>query len=317
MDKVTWVKNFALCKELEIAGKFIYDGMQDLNSMLNYCDDEHIFCFLYKISVGIERLQKITYTLLKNPSEEEYENFEKELITPSHGELQKKIKELSGIDFMPTHNSFIQMLDIFYKSYRYDRYILNTDLYGERNLFAQYITENLNKDDISIDPPFVTPVENSTKKYLGKIIGLIAQSYYELIHEKSNELNIYAYELNSCSKSMKIFHNNCNERNIQQQFVDEQIALKELLIFIVNTKDTSGFYDFLKEIPPLDIDINMVQEYIWEILKGNIPQTLIDEVDFLYSETKDFKIKDRIEMLGCIGNPYCYFDDYDEDDIES
>ena len=26
--------------------------------------------------------------------------------------------------------------------------------------------------------------------------------------------------------------NNCNERNIQQQFVDEQIALKELLIFI-------------------------------------------------------------------------------------
>ena len=107
MDKVTWAKNFALCKELEIAGKFIYDGMQDLNSMLNYCDDEHIFCFLYKISVGIERLQKITYTLLKNPSEEEYENFEKELITHSHGELQKKIKELSGIDFMPTHNSFI------------------------------------------------------------------------------------------------------------------------------------------------------------------------------------------------------------------
>jgi hypothetical protein len=118
---------------------------------------------------------------------------------------------------------------------------------------------------------------------------------------------------------MKIFQNDCNKKNLRQQFIDEQIAYKELIIFLMNTTQKSGFYNFIKEISPLDIDIALVQDYLFEIIKGDVPQALIDEIDFLYSEqAAEFDIKDRLEMLGCIGNPNCHFPDENEfcDDIE-
>lgn len=318
MDKPTWVKNFALCKEIEIAGKFIYDGMLDLNKMLNYVDDENIFCFLYKVSVGIERLQKIAYTLLKNPNESEYEIIEKELITHSHMELHNKIKKIVNLELSKHQNSFIQMLDSFYKTYRYDRFNLNTNLTGERYIFIEYIKKGLSKN-IETQDIFISPVDEQTKRFLGRVIGALAKLYYELIHNQSEKLNIYTYELNSCSKSMKIFQNDCNERNLRQQFIDEQIAYKELIIFLMNTTKSSGFYKFIKEIPPLDIDIPLVQDYLYEIIKGDVPQALIDEIDFLYSEQNDeFDLKERLEMLKCIGNPNCHFPNEDEffDDFE-
>ncbi len=318
MDKVTWVKNFAMCKEISIAGKFIYDGMLDLNRMVNYVDDENIFCFLYKVSVGIERLQKIAYILLRNPGESEYEAIEKELITHSHAELHNKIKKLTNINLSTHQNAFIQMLGDFYKTYRYDRFNLNTDLTGERSMFIKYVRSRLG-EDIQILDIFVSPVSEKTKKFLGKIIGHLAKIYYDLIYEQSVKLNIYAYELDSCSKSMKIFHNDCNEKNLQQQFINEQIAFKELLIFLMNTSKKSGFYDFIKEIPPLDIDIALVQDYLLELVKGDVPQVLIDEVEFLYSEEEGFYIKERLEMLNCMNNRFCCFDDEDElfDDFPS
>lgn len=318
MDKATWVKNFALGKEIEIAGKFIYDGMLDLGRMVNYVDDENIFCFLYKVSVGIERLQKITYTLLRNPNESEYEAVEKELITHSHTGLHNKIEKLINANLTEHQSAFIQMIGSFYKTYRYDRFNLNTNLTGERSIFIEYIQKRLNKT-IEIQGVFVTPVDEETKRFLGKTIGHLAKMYYELICKQSRDLNIYTYELNSCSKSMKIFQNDCNRKNLRQQFIDEQIAYKELIIFLMNTTQRSGFYNFIKEIPPLDIDIALVQDYLFEITKGDIPQPLIDEIEFLYSEKEeDFDIKERIEMLKCIGNPNCHFPDEDEffDDFE-
>jgi hypothetical protein len=84
MDQVTFVKNFALNREVGITGKFIYDGMHDLNCIYGYQDIDNIFGFLYKISVGMERLQKIAYILLKNPNSEDYETIEQEIITHSY-----------------------------------------------------------------------------------------------------------------------------------------------------------------------------------------------------------------------------------------
>ena len=45
---------------LEISGEFIYDGIQALNTMDSSSNSAELFSFLYHISVGIERLQKIT-----------------------------------------------------------------------------------------------------------------------------------------------------------------------------------------------------------------------------------------------------------------
>jgi hypothetical protein len=53
-------KNFNMVYELEISGEFIYDGIQALNTMDSSSNSAELFSFLYHISVGIERLQKIT-----------------------------------------------------------------------------------------------------------------------------------------------------------------------------------------------------------------------------------------------------------------
>ena len=84
--------------------------------------------------------------------------------------------------------------------------------------------------------------------------------------------------------------------------------LQELLIFLLNTKQSSRFYNFIKSIPALNIDIAMIQEYLSEFIKGEFPQQLIDELEELYLNN-DFDKKERFSMLSCIGSPYCYFDE--------
>ena len=57
-------RNFKMGTELDIAGTFIYDGINSLKSMGNFEVESEIFSFLYHISVGIERMQKIIIVLI-------------------------------------------------------------------------------------------------------------------------------------------------------------------------------------------------------------------------------------------------------------
>jgi hypothetical protein len=315
MDNMNMHRSLALRQELEIAGNFIYDGMRDLDGMNNYFEDEKIFSFLYKISVGVERLQKIAFVLLKSPHESGYETIEKELKTHSHTELQRKIKELANLNISEDENELIDMLCSFYKAYRYNRFNSNTKITGERNIFIQYIEKRLKKiiETKGIFAELVARIDEEDKQFLGKIIGSIVSRYYELIRDQCGRLNIYTYELKPRSKSMKIFQRDCNEKNLRQQFIKEQIAYKEFMIFLINTTKSSGLYDFIKEIPPLDIDISLIQDYLFEIIRGDISQDLIDTIYALYSEQEDgFNLKERLESLKCIGDPnYCFTDEDD------
>ena len=312
MDKVTFVKNFALNREVGIAGKFIYDGMHDLNCMYGYNDLDNIFGFLYKISVGIERLQKIAYILLKNPNEDEYKEIEEEIITHSHTGLQDKINDLTNIFLNDHQKAFLHLLTRFYNSCRYDRFNFMTSFNMEQELFINYVQERLNIN-IDFKSIFPTMLEERVKKFLGKVIGNLAKSYYKIIHQEADKIGIYTHELDALSKSMKIFANTSERDSLQEQMINEQIAFKELLIFLLNTSQSSSFYDFLKSIPALDIDIAMNQEYLCELVKEEVPQQLIDELEDLYLNG-NFDKKERFEMLSCIGNPHCHF--YSEEDEE-
>lgn len=307
MDQVTFVKNFALCKEVGIAGKFIYDGMRDLNIIRNYVDTDNIFGFLYKISVGIERLQKIAYILLKNPTADEFEEIEKEIITHSHVELQEKISSLTKAKLNNHQFSFLHLLTRFYNSSRYDRFNLSTSLHNEQDLLIEYVQNRLNIK-IEMFSFFVPPIEDKVKKFLGKVIIGITRFLYEVIYEEASKRGIYTHELNSDSKSMKVFLATYGKNSLQDQIIDEQIALKEFLIFLINTKETSGMFDFIKEIPPLDIDMGMLQEYLSEIIKSEVPQQLIDEIEYLY---ENINIKERLSLLECIGDPRYYISEDD------
>jgi hypothetical protein len=313
MERTDFIKNFALGYELQISAKFLYDGLRDLNCINKYDDIENIFGFLYKTSVGIERLQKIAYILLKNPNQDEYKQIEEEIITHSTVKLQSELAKLTSIQLNAHQRAFLCLLSKFYKSCRYDRFNFDTALLKERTLFIRFIESNLHKK-IVLDEPFVDFVTNKERDFFGRIIKGISEKYYEIIYEQATKLNLYTYEIDSSSKGIKIFFNKNERSGLQSQIIDEQIAFKELLIYLINTNDKNPFIKYLKSIKPLNIDPELIQDYLVDILKGEVPQDLIEELEELYSENS-IKCNERIEELFCIGSIHCYFDSEDVDSI--
>lgn len=70
-------KNFNMVNELNIAGEFIYDGIDALNRMNTIDEIPLLFSFLYHVSVGIERIQKIILVLFGLNEQDDYQAFEK------------------------------------------------------------------------------------------------------------------------------------------------------------------------------------------------------------------------------------------------
>ena len=64
-DRIVLHKNFKMSTEIDIAGTFIYNGMKELEQMEMFKNESDIFSFLYHISVGIERIQKVLLVMLE------------------------------------------------------------------------------------------------------------------------------------------------------------------------------------------------------------------------------------------------------------
>lgn len=307
MDKIWNYKNFNMVNELDIAGEFIYDGIQALNQMNSISSEASIFSFLYHISVGIERLQKIILVLFEDITLENYEEFEKSLITHSHGYLHERISKKANLDFNSRENEFLTLLSTFYNHSRYNRFNLNASLNHEKELLEEYILKYVNEKSInrSITSRDIL-VNNKIKDLFGKVVGRISSKYYKVLRDVANEKCTYTYELRSDSKAEKIFLSNYEKKSLIDLKITETIAIKELLVFISNTKERNPFFRFFKKIPPLKLDSALVNEYLMEISKGEIPQALIDEVECIYEEN-GYGGK-RIEQINLVGNCYVMFE---------
>lgn len=299
-DPIESYKNFNMGTEIDIAGIFIYNGIKELDAMETFYYESEVFAFLYPISVGIERLQKVLIVLAENISEEKVEEFEKSLITHNHQELHGRIKKCVDIKFNSRQNSFLQVLSNFYKNCRYERFNIKGQYNSEKQILIKYVKDNLSNGSIEKDM-FGNEINTiKTKELLGRVVGSIARNYYDNIYILASNKNLYTYELVSDSKASKVFLSEVRKNSLQEQVVNEQTALKEFLVFLINTKSKSNFYDFIKEIEPLEFDIALANSYLESVCKGNIPSDLVDEVEFLYGESG--YSKDRIEMINCIGD---------------
>ena len=308
-DPIQYYKNFNMVSEIDVAGTFIYNGMKDLDSIETFDYGSEVFTFLYSISVGIERLQKVLIVLLEKVSIGNIEEFEKKLITHSHAELHNRIKKHIKINFNSRQNEFLQVLNKFYKSYRYDRFNLNGQVKSEKVILMEYINKNLVNDEIEKNMFGDSINSREIKELLGRVIGSIAKAYYKEVYEAASKQNLYSYELRTGSKAEKVFLSQVRKDSLHEQIVNEQIALKEFLVFLINTKSRNSFYNFIKEIKPLDFDIDTANSYLEFICKGEIPSELVDEVEFLYCEAN--YSKERIENIECIGDERVQFDRYE------
>jgi hypothetical protein len=134
------------------------------------------------------------------------------------------------------------------------------------------------------------------KRFIGKVIGKICNELYRIIEIEARSQNIYTYEIRSRSKANKIFLRK------EYDFSGEEIVWKEILIYLMNIKDTNGLIEFISKIEPLDLDSGLISEYICSLQSDLNKQNIIDEIEEHYYEIKDKK--QRLEMIELINNPY-------------
>lgn len=309
-EKIWKIKNFNLMKELDIAGEFIYDGIASFNQMDTISSDSRLFSFLYYISVGIERLEKIILVLTEKLSQDAYEEFFKKIKTHDHETLNNIISNKVEIGLSKREIHLLQLLSKFYNLARYKRFEIEVDKKLEQEIVSEFIRNHMEEKDIFYCPwvsNIIVTVE--VKTLFGRIVGSISKKYYEFIKNECKKNNLYSYELRIGSKAEKIFLNQERKNSLNKIKNSESIALKELIIYLVNAKEDDSFIKFLKSINPLDLDSALVNNYLGDIAKGIIPQSLIDEVETMYEENAEDD--ERMMLLDLIGDESLCFD-FDE-----
>ena len=288
MDQRWKYKNFNMVTELDIAGEFIYNGIHEFCRLKYISNEGPTFASLYNMAVGIERLEKIVYVLWTLDDEVDETKFEKKLITHSHTGLRDKIKEVlkihnENIEFSKQENALFELLCGFYNTARYMRFNIDGDWDKELELIRTFLKSNSNYVKNNTEFFYGSRIEanENVKKLFGRTLKSIAAKYYELVIKGSSKNQTYTYELRADSKASKIFYS--QESSLINQY-NEYLAVKELLIYLRNSKDKTGFLKYVDEIEPLEFDPTNLITYLNNITRGIIPQELVDEAEYLYEE---------------------------------
>lgn len=288
MDQRWKYKNFNMVTELDIAGEFIYNGIHEFCRLKYISNEGPTFASLYNMAVGIERLEKIVYVLWTLDDEVDETKFEKKLITHSHTGLRDKIKEVlkihnENIEFSKQENALFELLCGFYNTARYMRFNIDGDWDKELELIRTFLKSDSNYVKNNTEFFYGSRIEanENVKKLFGRTLKSIAAKYYELVIKGSSKNQTYTYELRADSKASKIFYS--QESSLINQY-NEYLAVKELLIYLRNSKDKTGFLKYVDEIEPLEFDPTNLITYLNNITRGIIPQELVDEAEYLYEE---------------------------------
>jgi hypothetical protein len=301
-------KDFRLGTELQISGSFIYNAIYTLENMQTFYYEAECFEFLYNLSVGLERLQKIAVILLEHDSALSQEQFEKTLITHNHLELLHRIKKKRKLNLGKQHIKFLQLLDSFYNSARYDRYNL-ASVYrppqDQRGLI-QFISEEL-KIEIKTGLPFSTGITDKMRKFVGKLIEKLTTQLYDIIRGEANRIGTATYEIAYNSKAFKIFIAK------EFDFNKERLMQREVCLFLFKNLPEDGLKKYVDQIDPLEFGQLHTNQYFDSMFNYHNDRAVMDEMEYLYEKNK---IKyERVEQILAIGSD-TNFDllDYFEDD---
>jgi len=294
MTKDEFWKNFNLGTELQISGKFIYNGLLVFHQMKSFYYSDDIFEFLYNLSVGIERLMKIDLILIEHSETTNQSKFEESLKNHNHLQLIQRIKEIHKLNFRKEENEFLQLLFHFYKSHRYDRYSLENvrDFEKEKISLIKFIEKHL-KITINNERFNVTENDKRIKYFIGSIVKNISSSLYNVLREEARRLNIYTYEVRYNSKAFKIFiAEECT-------FELEDNIRKELLLSFIDNNEKTAFDSFLKKIKRLDFDMYEKNYYLKCILDILECSNLKGDLEVLYEDIEN--INERKKMIDLLG----------------
>lgn len=311
MNKEQAWKNFDLGEEISVSGAFIYDGLRGFHAMKTLENTDEVFQFLYNTSVGLERLLKVTVTLLEHGGALSQEEFEKSLITHNHLELLRRVRKHASVRIAGPHKELLALSGGFYKTQRYDRFSLSRvwDPSREKAELKRFLEKRL---DITFEGEaslFPTRIDARIRRYIGGLVSKLCGELYEVVRQKAQELNLYTYELRSSSKAERVFLGECD-------FATDEILWKELLVYFMNTRSDSGLLAFLRSIEPLDFDEGLAPEYLQCFESEEARAEAMGELEELYASLED--PGERKQIMSVIGDPSAYFNtDYEEDHDET
>jgi hypothetical protein len=290
MDNQDYWKNFGLGTELEISGAFLFNGLKSINTLDNFNYAEDVFELLYNLSVGIERLQKIAIILIENidiNNKESKKQFEESIRHHKLLNLHVMIERKHSLNLNAHQKEFLHLLSKFYKTYRYDRFNINSskDYEKEKNHFIAFLSGILS----------ITKTSNNTKQikaYLSKIIEKIILAIYRIIEDKAKRNNIFTHDLRPQGKAYRVFIYK------DFDFKYDTILKKELLIRLVNNSNSS-FIKYVKNIKPLLFDVQDENAIINALISSNKLVNYFDELEDYYEQLENKK--ERFEMLETIG----------------
>jgi len=308
MNKHQYWKNFNLVTELSIAGRFIYNGLEEFHHIRTFAHVDEVFEVLYNLAIGLERTLKICVVLLEHSEELDQDDFERSLITHSHAALMERVIAKAPVKLSAPHHELLALLGRFYKSHRYSRYNLASiaAMGQEKKEFLAYIGKHLS---INLSEPnqFFPPQNTEQiKNFLGRTVGKMTTQLYEVIRGQAARLNIYTYEVRTASKAYKIFLAK------QFDFEAEDILARELVLSIAKQPNPTGHIRKLLEKPPLEFDFGNGDEHIASLFSNERKLEVMDELEYLYDQHEDRG--SRFRFMRLIGNPNVFFNEPEEID---
>jgi hypothetical protein len=300
-------KNFRLGTELQISGSFIYNAIYTLDNMQTFYYEAECFELLYNLSVGFERLQKITVILMEHGNSLSQEEFEKTLITHNNLELLHRIKKKHKLNLGKQHIKLLQLLDKFYNSARYDRYNLSS-VYRppqDKKGLIQFISEEL-KVEINTGLPFSSGVTENMRKFIGKLISKFTSQLYDIIRLEANRIGTATYEIAHNSKAFKIFIAK------EFDFKKEKLMQREVCLFLLKNLPEDGLKKHIDQIESLEFGQLHTNQYFESMFNYHNDRSVMDEMEYLYEENE---IKyDRVEQILRVGSDsnfdlFDYFED--------
>ena len=308
-DPILFWKNFRLGTELHVSGTMIYNALYSFDQIKYFRYEHEVFEFLYNLSIGLERLEKIAVILIEHDEQLDQEEFEKTLITHNHLVLLNRIKKTHTINLGKQHIKLMQMISDFYRSTRYSRYNLKSVYTKNQDLdcFVRFLKEELKVvEEEGIQP--IVANDHRVKKFIGKLVGKITSELYAVIQNETKRLNIYTHEILAYSKSYKIF--------LAQEFTfeKERHLQRELLILLQSGHLNDGLTKFIRSIDPLPFDSYSSIEYIRFLMDIRNNPEILDEMDTILED--DPMDKNRLDQVSLIGQENIYFNDDDDNEFE-
>lgn len=292
-DRGLFRMNFALVKELEIAGVQIWKAIEDINKVYlskdcDSCIIDFLFTSFYQASQGVERLLKIAVELVAYTEKNTEKNkTDKILYSHNHVALADYLEKKNKLKLDSACRNLLNMLMTFYNEGRYNRYLDSAEDTLELKILAK-LGKSLRAEDF----------DQEFKKMYGKLLGNISRGCYELIYNISHEINVYVYDFNKTSIARMVFWDSY-DKNLYKSLLKFENAKKEMLWYLINNGSSIKDKYVQANIDPLEFD--GIDEYIFEMIRDNLGESFIEDfIDEEYIELKTNQkeaVKERISFL--------------------